>query len=187
MLKHNDSLTIKDTGKYGKGIFAAKNIKKGEVLHVLSGKRLDVVDVVKIVNAEKENIDDPFQIGRRTYLDLNNFSRLFNHSCDPTAGIRKNSELFALRDIKKGEQITFDYSLTIAPTEWEMSCKCGSSICRKIIGDIISVPKMRRDEYRKLGALQTYMKSLLKEVDAKTYKIPPYELTALASLIKTNN
>jgi len=187
MGKHNGKLTIKDTGKYGKGVFAAKEIKKGEVIHIFDGRKLDVTDVVKRINSGKESIDDPLQIGRRTYIDLDDFSRLFNHSCDPNAGVRKTSELFALRDVKKEEQISFDYSSTIAPTAWKMKCKCGLDNCRGVVGDILSLPKKRREEYRKLGALQRYMRSLLKEIDGGSYKIPKYEVLALEKLNSNRN
>lgn len=177
----------KNTKKYGKGNFATKDIKKGEVVFVLGGKRFDVSEFANKVNSGKEYIDDPFQIGRRTYIDLNETSRTFNHSCNPSCGIRKNSELFALRDIKKGEELTFDYSLTIAPTEWSMKCKCGTKACRKTLGDIVSIPKKRREEYKEAGAIQSYMKKLLKIIDLGKYKTPAYEQKALDDLKKANS
>jgi hypothetical protein len=179
-------LEVKNTNKYGKGVFAGEDIKKGTIIYVLDGERVDVEDVVNRVNSDSENIDDPFQIGKRTYIDLNELSRTFNHSCDPSAGIRKNSELFALRDIKEGEEITYDYSLTIAPTEWKMKCECGSEKCRGTLGDIRTVSKIRLDEYKKAGAIQRYMKLILKELEKGTYKIPKYEEDALKNLKKTS-
>jgi len=133
-------------------------------------------EFAKRVKSKKEFIDDPLQIGKRTYIDLDALSRTFNHSCDPNAGIRKNSELFALRDIKKGEEITFDYSVTIAPTKWHMKCKCGLKNCRKILGDVLSISKKQLKKYKELGALQKYMKPLLKEVEAGHYTMPKYEI-----------
>lgn len=178
----NKKLKVKDTGKYGKGVFATEDIREGEIIHVLSGEIIDLNDIVERVNSKNENIDDPFQISKRTYIDLDEFSRTFNHGCDPNGGIRKKSELFALRDIKKGEQITYDYSLTIAPTEWKMRCKCGSKICRKILGDVLSVPQKRLLEYKDAGALQDYMKRLLSTIKNGKYKIPRYEVLALEKL-----
>lgn len=187
MKKINERLAIQNTSKYGKGVFAIKDIKKGEVVWILAGRRMDIKDLVNKVNKGNELIDDPFQIGRRTYLDLDNVSRTFNHSCDPTCGIRKNSEMFALRDIHKGEEITYDYSLTIAPTDWKMRCKCGSKNCRKIIGDVRSIPKSRRRDYTKQKAAQRYMRALLKEIDNGVYVVPTYELVALEKLGKNKH
>ncbi len=186
--KKAPELEVKDTHKYGKGLFAKEDIKKGRRIWILEGKELTLNKLVDRLNANKEMIDDPFQIGRKTYMDLNKFSRIFNHSCDPTGGIRNTSELFALRDIKKGEEITYDYSLTISPTDWQMKCKCGSKICRKLLRDIRSVPKKRLKFYEKRGALQKYMKLILREKrKLGYYKIPKYELDALERLkIKHN-
>lgn len=116
-------LVIKDTGKYGKGVFTGEDIRKGTIIHVLDGERMDIMELVEKVNKDEEDIDDPLQIGRRTYIDLDKLSRTFNHSCDPTTGIRKRSEMFALKNIEKGEELTYDYSSIIAPTKFRMKCK----------------------------------------------------------------
>ncbi|MCU0782971.1 MAG: SET domain-containing protein-lysine N-methyltransferase [Verrucomicrobia bacterium] len=179
-------LEIRETRKYGKGVFAAEDIEKGRIVWVLDGERMDALDLVERVNGDAENINDPLQIGKRTYIDLDEFSRTFNHSCDPSTGIRKTSEMFALRDIKKGEELTFDYSATIAPTEWKMRCKCGSRNCRGILGDVLSVPREQLDYYKRHGALQKYMKAILTDVEAGRYEIPKYELAALAKLKRTS-
>lgn len=175
-------LEVRDTKKYGKGVFAGNDIKKGTIIYTLGGKKMDVTELVSKVNSDKENIDDPFQVGKRTYMDLDEMSRTFNHSCNPNTGIRKVSEMFALRDIKKGEELTYDYSLTISPTVWNMKCKCGAKNCRKSLGDVLSIPKNRLKEYKEAGALQRYMKLLLKEIEGGNYKIPKYELAALEKL-----
>lgn len=184
----SNNFLIKNTGKYGKGGFASKNITKGEAIRIFGGKDMGPKDFVEQVNSDKENIDDPLQVGKRTYLNLDEVSRSFNHSCDPNAALRKRSELFALRDIPVGEEITYDYSLTIAPTKWKMRCACGSKNCRKVLGDILSVPKKRRLEYRKLGALQDYMRRLLDKMSKDGfYKMPAYETKLLNSVKKTSN
>ena len=179
-------LEIKDTKKYGQGVFAGEDIKEGQKVHVLNGTKFDVMGMVEKINSDKINIDDLFQIGKRTYMELDSFSRFFNHNCNPNVGVRKTNEMFALRDIKKNEEITFDYSLTVAPTVWKMKCKCGSKNCRKILGDISTIPKKQLEKYKKDGALQNYMKLLLKGVESGKYKIPKYELLAINMVKKTS-
>lgn len=179
----NKKLFVKDTGKYGRGFFAFEDIKRGEIVHVMNGKRLILSQVVNNILSGRENEDDPLQIGRRTYIDLDDFSRTFNHSCEPNLGLRKRCELFALRDIKRNEELTYDYSLTIAPTNWEMKCKCGSAKCRRVLGDVLSIPWTRLHEYKELGSIQTYMRKLLKEIKARGgYQMPRYEVLALERL-----
>lgn len=178
---------IYNTNKYGKGVFAKHFIKKGSVIHVLSGKKVTLNQLVINILKNKEKIDDPFQIGRRTYIDLDKISRTFNHCCDPSAGIRKESELFALNDIIQGEEITYDYSMTIAPTEWSMRCKCGSKKCRKIIHDIRSIPHVQLQKYVRAGAVQKYMKPLLRMIELNRYEMSNYEILALKKLSKIKN
>jgi hypothetical protein len=178
----NQLLKVRNTRKYGKGVFAEADIAKGRVIHILGGDTMTSHDLVQRVNSGQERIDDPLQVGRRTYIDLDDFSRSFNHSCNPNAGIRKRSELFALRDIRKGEEITYDYSATIAPTVWQMECKCGAKNCRKTLGDVRNIPKRQLQKYQKAGAWQTYMKAVLAELNAGRYRMPKYELAALEKL-----
>lgn len=175
-------LSVKNTFKYGKGVFAAQNIKKGDIVYILEGIPMDVKDFVNDVMSGKQHIDNALQISKRIHVKLNKLSNTFNHSCDPNCGLRKKTELFALRDIKKGEELSYDYSLTVAPTVWKMNCKCKSKNCRKEIRDILSVPKKRLNEYINHGAIQDYMKRLLILIQNKKYKIPKYEIEAIKKL-----
>jgi len=184
----DQNFVVKNTGKYRKGVFAKTNIKSGEKIHLFRGETISVKDFVERINSNKENIDDPLQVGKRTYLDLDTISRTFNHSCNPNAALRKRSELFAIKDISKGTEITYDYSLTVAPTEWGMKCKCGSKHCRGTLGDVLSIPKKRLNIYRKIGALQDYMKRLLGEIErVGHYEMPKYELFLLDKVKNTSN
>jgi uncharacterized protein len=176
-------LEIKDTGKYGTGVYAVRNIAKDSVIHVLSGETITLHELVHRINNGQESINDPLQVGKRTYIDLDEFSHSFNHSCNPNAGIRKRSELFALRVIGWGEEITYDYSVTIAPTVWQMKCDCGSKNCRKVLGDVRTIPKRELSKYMALGAVQRYMKACLKR---PSLEIPKYEIAALNTIVKTS-
>jgi carboxylesterase len=106
-------------------------------------------------------IDDPLQIDDHAYIALDDVSIRFNHSCNPNAAIRGERELFARRPIRTGEEITFDYALTVRPTfytrHWQMPCNCGAANCRGMIGDINTVPAGIRQAYVDEGALQDYM------------------------------
>lgn len=184
---HSPKLVVKETGKYGKGVFAGEDIKKGQKIYILSGPTMTTKKFAEMVNSGNENIDDPLQVGKRTYIDLDKISRTFNHSCNPTTGIRKRSEMFALREIKKGEELTYDYSSVVAPTEFRMKCYCGAKDCRKIVGDIRSIPNKKIFFYKNEGALQKYMKLVAKQLENSTYRIPKYELELLKALKKTDN
>jgi SET domain len=83
-----------------------------------------------------------------------------NHSCEPNCGIRDEGHrivLFALRDIPKDEEITFDYSTTQTGGFWSMLCRCGSSQCRGMIGDFKDLPTSTRTFYIQEGAVLSYL------------------------------
>ncbi len=156
--------TVKESKLGSKGSFATENIKKGETIKLLTGEVLSRDEINKRIVEEKEGNDDPLQIGDELFIDLDEPSRLFNHSCDPNTGIRGENELFAIRDISKGEEITFDYSTTVGSiirgniNPWTMDCNCKSKNCRERIGHVLTIPKKRLEEYAEMGALPDFIK-----------------------------
>jgi uncharacterized protein len=165
-------LLIKDSKHGGKGVFAGEDIFRGGVIFVLDGEIVSFDEGTKRVLQGELRNDDPLQIGEKEFLILDDFSNLFNHSCSPNAGLRKRSELFALRDIPKGEEITYDYSTVVAPnidaTIWTMKCNCQAENCRKEIGNILSIPPTVLQKYIEANALQDYMKNILKSIMIKS-------------------
>ncbi|MAG38295.1 hypothetical protein CMI45_02830 [Candidatus Pacearchaeota archaeon] len=155
----NDKLIVKKSGISGKGVFAKSEIKKGGTILFLEGEEMDLNEVFRRIDSNEEVSGDPLQIGEDKYLDLNEFSRQINHSCDPNSFVREKNELVAMRDIEKGEEITFDYSTTMSDDEervhaddrelWDCKCSCGAKNCRKIIDQFKTLPKKRREFYLK--------------------------------------
>lgn len=67
--------------------------------------------------------------------------RFVNHSCQPNCEMQKWSvngqfrmALFALRDIEAGEELTYDYNFSLFNPADGQECKCGSEMCRGVIG-----------------------------------------------------
>ena len=152
---------IADSKLGGRGTFAKEDIKKGEHIRDLTGETITIDEVWKRIESGEENYDDPLNITEELFLDLDEPSRQINHNCEPNAGLRGKSELFAIRDINKDEEITYDYSTTVGthiPFEvWHMECVCGAKNCRKTIANVLSIPKEQLEKYKKLGALQDYV------------------------------
>jgi len=70
-----------------------------------------------------------------------NEGRFVNHSCEPNCEMQKWSVngyyrmgLFALRDIKAGEELSYDYNFESFNSETQQTCCCGSEKCRGVIG-----------------------------------------------------
>ena len=54
-----------------------------------------------------------------------------NHCCEPNCGISGQTVFVTLRDIQKGEELTFDYCMSESDPEYEFSLQCPKAICRK--------------------------------------------------------
>mgnify|MGYP001572637729 CR=1 FL=1 len=65
-----------------------------------------------------------------------------NHSCDPNIGIKGRVTFVALKNIKKGEEVAFDYSTTEDDMLWHLpfKCMCVSKNCRSKIRSIQFLP-----------------------------------------------
>jgi hypothetical protein len=57
-----------------------------------------------------------------------------NHSCNPNAGLSGQIGLVAMRDIKIGEEVCFDYAMSDTMPYDEFNCGCGSKNCRRTVG-----------------------------------------------------
>ncbi|MBI5893981.1 MAG: hypothetical protein HZB79_10120 [Deltaproteobacteria bacterium] len=136
----------------GKGLFAAKDFKKGEYILTFEGTLISFEQTAK---GEYEG--NPLQIDYNAYIDLQDPCRSANHSCSPNSGIIKSNVLIAIKDIFKDEEIRFDYSTTMSENNWTMVCRCGSKKCRGIIKDFHLLPKDVQKQYLKLGIVQEFI------------------------------
>lgn len=148
----NNKIYIGDTD-VGRGVFAKRLIKKGEKILKLAGRIIDARQITK----EKSRRGDPFQVSDKKYIDLKKPGIFVNHSCNPNAGIKNNTILVALKNIKRREEIRYDYSLTMDGSEWAMRCKCRQKNCRKFIKDFKFLPKKLRKKYLRLEIVQKFI------------------------------
>ncbi|MFA4825000.1 MAG: SET domain-containing protein [Methanoregula sp.] len=123
----------------GCGIFARADIRKDERLAILGGKIMLIDEMYQLpVNMQSYTmqIEERFVLGPASSVPED--TDFFNHSCDPNGGFKGQVFLVAMRDIKIGEEITFDYCMTVSASEgsdmvFKMDCACGSPRCRKTI------------------------------------------------------
>lgn len=71
---------------------------------------------------------------------VGNIARLINHSCDPNCETQKWNVLgevcvgiFALKDIKENEELSFDYQFDFFKTPFT-KCYCGTAKCKGYLG-----------------------------------------------------
>lgn len=148
----------------GLGCFANCPIPKGQAIWRMNGRPLDRYEALRSARTP----DDPLQIAHDLFLELDETSVCFNHSCDPNALLRGEAELFAIRDIAPGEEIAYDYSTTVPSyVRWTMrcACRCGSSRCRGTIGNVMALSKEQLDGYMAAGGVQDFIRRQLAELE----------------------
>jgi len=123
-------LIIRTSPIHRDGCYTTKPIRKGTRVVEYTGER--------ITNAEG---DRRYQDREITYLfglsdgrhviDGNGIAALINHSCDPNCEAEESRGrvwITALRDIRTGEELTYDYHLYDG--EGDMPCRCQTRRCR---------------------------------------------------------
>ncbi|MBC7457192.1 MAG: SET domain-containing protein [Bdellovibrionaceae bacterium] len=138
----SQKVSIRRTKKKGRGIYADKDIRKGEFIAIFDGP---------IYDGEVEWTEDMYnhaiQFDKDLWRDSVGIARLINHSCDPNCGIKDLFKVVAMRKIKADEEISWDYEMTEKNPHWKMKCQCGTNICRGIIGNYKNMPKSIRKKY----------------------------------------
>lgn len=115
----------------GQGVFAAADLPARRKIGQLEGTLVRLPQARKAIeNAEQIYL---VEISRRYALDCSagNEFRFLNHSCQPNCYLRifsRRIEVYTLRQIPVGAELTVDYGLT--PHKSGMACRCGASQCR---------------------------------------------------------
>jgi uncharacterized protein len=147
-------IQVRRSGVHGKGVFALQDLAEGETLIEYVG------EIISWDEAQDRHPHDPKDPNHTFYFHVNedkvidalhggNSSRWINHSCDPNCEADEDNErvfIKALRNIKAGEELNYDYGLIIDEPYTkkllaEYPCWCGAKNCR---GTLLS-PKDRED------------------------------------------
>jgi uncharacterized protein len=144
----------------GRGVFLRRAVRAGDPILEFRGEAIDFAATLRKGDREC----DALQIGPDLYLDLEAPGRLVNHSCDPNSGIRDGVRLVALRDLKRGDEVLFDYSTTMSEDHWIMGCQCGVPGCRETIRDFRFLPFERKLDLIRQGVVLPFI--VAEEIDA---------------------
>ncbi len=136
-----EGVDVSSSGKLGKGIFALRNFKKGDV--VMPG----------IVEKVIENRGEHTFTIHGVHVVLEGPACLINHSCDPNCMHVFNEsgtfDFVARRDIDADEQITHDTSAYEYEVEhFSQKCLCGSDNCRGEVQGWKDLTKQQRESIR---------------------------------------
>jgi SET domain-containing protein len=126
---------IKKSNIDNRGVYAAKNIKAGKIIIYYKGKIITKKETEKNPKYDNDKAIYLFNLNSRYDLDGDfeyNDARLINHTCSPNcevAGKGLKLWIFALRDIKKGEELSYDYGFGFDEDFKQFPCKCRAKNC----------------------------------------------------------
>jgi histone-lysine N-methyltransferase SETD2 len=115
------------------GLFVQENCKRGDLIIEYVGK------VVRKLN--KSNSTEYFMTIFEKQLWINSanvggLAMFINHSCDPNCKLERwevrglpRMCFFAIKEIKEGEELTFDYNWVKEKNKRNTECKCGTAKC----------------------------------------------------------
>jgi uncharacterized protein len=146
-------IVVKRSGVHGKGVFAARALSRGERIIEYTGERVTWPEALR---RHPHDPSDPnhtfyFHLTDAVVIDAKyggNSARWINHACTPNCEADEVDErvyITALRHIKPGEELFYDYGLIIdapytAKLKKEYECRCGTKNCR---GTMLA-PKTRK-------------------------------------------
>ena len=139
---------MRSAGAKGKGLYSVDAVHAGETVvgfggFVISRRHLDALPAKRAIHS--------IQIDENLFLvgpERAEPGDMVNHSCDPNCGLVGNVLVVAMRDIARGEEITFDYAMCDSQDYDEFVCECGALGCReKVTGNDWTIPELQ-ERYR---------------------------------------
>lgn len=134
---------VRHSRVHGYGVFALRRIRKGTTIIEYLGDRV-THSQADARYADKDPVDGHtflFTVDAKTVIDAGvngNEARFVNHGCDPncqTVDIGKRIFIEALRTIRPGEELAYDYRIQRdaddpADVDDIFACRCGAGHCR---------------------------------------------------------
>lgn len=137
----------------GFGIYATRNIRKGDIIFTGEEKAQRIVTRRFV----EKNWDEEQQLHFRRYAyalseevfvlwdeDPSEWAPQ-NHSCDANTGL-DGLNVIALRNISRNEELTLDYSQFLNETMEPFECKCGSVNCKGEIKGVLNNSVTSREQ-----------------------------------------
>ena len=126
---------IKKSNIDNRGLYANADIKDGTKIIEYKGKIVTKKKVEENSKYDNEKAIYLFNLNKKYDLDGDfryNTARLINHSCNPNcevSGVGLKIWVYAIRDIKKGEELSYDYGFGYDEYYKDFPCRCGSKNC----------------------------------------------------------
>jgi SET domain-containing protein len=137
----HDDVAVGQSNIAGRGLFATAAIPQGMDIARLGGQIRSTAELRVLPAVDSFAVDDDHYL----VLGPGNRNRYGNHSCEPNLWWTGQYTLSARRDIATGEELTSDYSTSIADPQFLLRCHCESYRCRQMVtGDDWRIPQLQR-------------------------------------------
>jgi SET domain-containing protein len=152
-------ILVRQSVIHGRGVFAKTTIPKGAKVIEYVGERITKIEAAKRMDENDQGRKNEgkaynnvfiFELNKRHDIDGNvpyNTARFINHSCDPNTEIeirRGKIWVIALRDIKKGEELSYNYGYDFEDYA-DFRCYCRTKQCVGFIMAEEHWPKLKRE------------------------------------------
>ena len=158
----NSKCEAREHAEGGCGVFANVFINKGELVSLWGGR---IVHKDELDPSMPRFTQRVLQVDEDLYLltaEEKEPNDCFNHSCEPNLGFCGQIGLIALRDVKSGDELMFDYAMSDGGPYDEFECFCGSPNCRKkITGNDWKLPELW-DKYK--GYFSPYLTRRIEKI-----------------------
>jgi len=146
---------IKKSNIDNRGLYAATNIKKNTKIIEYKGKIITVKETETNPKFDNDKAIYLFNLNKKYDLDGDfkyNTARLINHSCDPNCevdGVGLKLWIYAVKDIKKNDELTYDYGFSFDKDYKDFPCRCGAKKCVGFIVNSQSRWRIKKSRKRK--------------------------------------
>ena len=126
------ALIIRSSDIHAAGCYTTTNIRKGTFVVEYTGPRISPEKADEIYDGRPTTYLFGLRNGK-DIIDGHGTAMFINHSCDPnceTDEVDGRVWVIALRNIKAGEELTYDYMLYDGAEDDPEPCSCGSKNCR---------------------------------------------------------
>ncbi|MFO1281743.1 MAG: SET domain-containing protein-lysine N-methyltransferase [Burkholderiales bacterium] len=135
---------VRESAIHGRGVFAARDLERGTTVIEYRGRRMSYDEACRRPDSDP---DDPrhtflFELDDGRVIDAGvggNAARWINHSCAPNCAPFEDERgrvyIAAKRRIAAGEELTYDYKLSLGGRVGRRlreayACRCGARRCR---------------------------------------------------------
>jgi SET domain-containing protein len=145
-------LIIRSSPIHREGCYTTTPIGRGTRIVEYTGERISNQEADRRYDGREVTYLFGLKDGKRV-IDGNGLAALINHSCDGNCEaeeIRGRVWITAIRDIRAGEELTYDYNLYDG--EGDVPCSCRTSKCRGSLYSERELKKRRKAQRRRKPA-----------------------------------